>query len=75
MSNTDNTAHAAPDVLIYVNGSMVGIQPMTPAADQWIAYNLPTELWQWLGNTLWIDHRCAPAIIEGMQHDGLEVPL
>ena len=62
-----------PDVLVDNFGSVVGITPMTPAAQEWIDENCQTEGWQWLGATLNVEPRYAGDIVAGMQADGLTV--
>lgn len=61
------------DVQVLNEGSVIGLLPQSPAAQDWIDSNLETEGWQWLGPTLWVDHRMAGNIIDGMINDGLEV--
>lgn len=61
------------DAFIFNHGSLVGIRPETPAAQQFIADNVEAEGYQWLGRTLMVEPRYVGAIIEGMQADGLVV--
>lgn len=61
------------DFTIYSEGSLVGIQKHTPAAEDWVDENLESESWQWLGNILWIDHRLAQNIVDGIINDDLTV--
>lgn len=55
------------------DGSMIGLFPRSDAAEAWIADNVESEPWQWLGPILWIDHRTAGAIAAGMAADGLDI--
>lgn len=61
----------AHDFDIIDEGSVVGIKPLSEAAQDWLDENVQSGSWQWLGGTLWIDHRYADAIITGMIDDGL----
>ena len=61
------------DLLIRDEGTVVAFQPVTPAAREWIDENIISEGWQWLGDTLAIDHRYADTIIDGAILDGLVV--
>jgi hypothetical protein len=61
------------DVRLYRDGSMLGLLPLTRAGRDWIDDCLDSEVWQWLGNALWIDVRFGPAIVDAMQRDGLAV--
>ncbi len=62
-----------PDVCVDNQGSVMLLCPLTDAGRDWITENIAPEPWQWLGPNLAIEPRCAPAIVEGMQADGLEV--
>ena len=59
------------DVRVIQDGSMVGLHMLTDDAEGWVADNVATEPWQWMGKILWVDHRMAGAVIEGMQAEGL----
>jgi hypothetical protein len=45
----------------------------TGAARSWADEYLDTEGWQWMGNTLWVDHRVAPNLVRLAGHHGLSV--
>lgn len=62
-----------PDLLIHNEGTVVGFQPATAEGEDWLAENVQAELWQYLGPTLWVDHRMAGPVIEGAINDGLSV--
>jgi len=59
------------DVRVIDSGSLVGLHILTDEAEAWIADNVASEGWQWMGNILWVDHRMAGPVIEGMQAGGL----
>jgi hypothetical protein len=59
------------DFEVIDDGSVVGIKPLTAIATNWMADNVESEGWQWLGNTLYVDHGMAENIIGGMCDDGL----
>ena len=61
------------DVRIRDEGSVVAFTLETEAAKTWVKENLETEPWQWLGESLVIDHRMSGPIIDGMMSAGLEV--
>jgi hypothetical protein len=63
------------DVTILINesGSLIGFTTHTDAANEWFADNVAADAWQWLGNTLWVDHRAAPAVANGLVAAGLEI--
>ncbi len=61
------------DVLVRNEGSILMLTPDSDSGREWIDENLGLESWQWLGNSCAIEWRYAPAIIEGMWEDGLEV--
>jgi hypothetical protein len=63
----------SPDVTILNDGSLVGFQLNTINARQWFAANVGAEGWQWLGTTLWVDHRYAYALADGINDAGLIV--
>lgn len=61
------------DLLIRDEGTVVVLMPQTDAAREWIDDNICSEPWQWLGSSLAVDHRYAPAIIQGAAEAGLGV--
>ncbi len=60
------------DVRIVDDGSVIGLTPLTPAAQEFFD-TIETESWQWMGPTLWVDHRTVEALVVGMLSEGLEV--
>jgi len=66
-----DAAKAAPDVLIANDFSVFVFTPLTPAAKQWVAENVQSESWQWLGASLVVETRYAWGLAEGMLADGL----
>jgi hypothetical protein len=63
----------SPDITLDDQGSLVGFTFITKASRRWVAAAVSNEGWQWMGNTLWVDHRSAPALAEGAQEAGLRV--
>lgn len=47
------------------------IQPKSETAKQWIDENVQTEPWQWLGDSLAIDHHYIDTIATAIQEVGL----
>ena len=56
-------------------GSLVGFTAHTAVAREWFDANVGAEGWQWLGTTLWVDHRYAHALADGIADAGLELEL
>lgn len=54
-------------------GSVVGVTPMNQAAREWLDANAQAEPWQWQGETLNIDQRMAPPIIDAAVAAGFAV--
>ena len=62
------------DFTVYRDGSISLMRPVSPAAMNWIADNLPDlESWQWMGGAIAIEWRYVDAIIDGAIIDGLIV--
>jgi hypothetical protein len=61
------------DLLIRDEGSVVGFEPQTEAGRTWVDENMAYDSWQVFGGAIWVEHRLAPAIIQGARCDGLEV--
>lgn len=69
-----NTLPDNVDILAMSDGgSMIGLTAMTDAARDWISENVATEAWQYFGNVLWIDVRCACDLIPAAVAAGLSV--
>ena len=61
------------DVLVDNQGNVFGFTPVTPAGREWIKANVASEPWQWMGETLNVEHRYAGDLVAGMQEAGLNV--
>lgn len=62
------------DVRVIEHGSVVSFALLTAAAQEWVAENVGSESWQWLGeNVLVVDHRYAQGLYDGMKDEGLAV--
>jgi hypothetical protein len=61
------------DIEVNHQGSLVGFLPKTRVGQLWIEENVQDEPWQWMGRTLWVEHRCAGALVGGMVEDGLSL--
>jgi hypothetical protein len=59
--------------IISAAGSLVGFTVRTDEALRWFADNVASDGWQWMGSTIWIDHRYAHAITDGIAGAGLTV--
>lgn len=60
-----------PDVSVTDNGSVVGFTPNTTEAKSWFNENVQSEGWQWMGQTLWVDHRMAGDLMAGLEGEGM----
>ena len=61
------------DFLITNQGSLVGFVARSAAARQWLDDNTNAEGWQYLGSTLWVDHRMADNLLDGIVEAGFAV--
>jgi hypothetical protein len=61
------------DIRILDEGTLVGFKAISDEASDWIHENVHSEPWQWLGGTLWVDHRFAPMLLDGIAEAGFEV--
>jgi hypothetical protein len=62
------------DISINIAGSMIGFTGTTEAGHEFLAHEVESEGWQWLGHTLYVDHHFAPELILIAQSKhGLEV--
>ena len=50
---------------------MYQLELKTEGAREWVEGNVQTEPWQWLGQTLVVDHRCIEDLELGMVDAGL----
>jgi hypothetical protein len=62
---------SAPAVSITDHGSVVGFTPLTPEAKTWFDKNVASEGWQWMGSTLYVDHRMADDLAAGLENEGM----
>ena len=61
------------DFTIENHGSIILIRPSTQPAKDWLDFNCASEPWQWWGDALAVEPRCAPDIVDGLRDDGFEV--
>jgi hypothetical protein len=54
------------DIRVINDGTLIGFRMLTEAARNWVDDNVQSEGWQWLGTTLYVDHRMAGGLIDGM---------
>jgi hypothetical protein len=59
------------DVRIHNEGPVVGFTPISKEAKSWLMEQVQSEGWQWRGNVLYVDHRFADNLIDGMREAGL----
>jgi hypothetical protein len=64
-----------PDITTNIAGSMIGFTGITDAGKLWLASEVQSEGWQWLGHTLYVDHRFAPELALAAENFGLDVLL
>jgi hypothetical protein len=62
-----------PDFLIADHGSIVWIVPISGAAREWLGENAISEPWQWQGDALSVEHRCAGDLIQEIKVAGFDV--
>lgn len=65
----------AYDFEVNDQGSIVLITPMNENASEWMGENVQTESWQWMGPSLGVDHRCAQALLDGIEEEGFTVGM
>jgi hypothetical protein len=63
------------DFQIADHGSIISIKPVSDAARQWVAENVVSEPWQWLGGALCLDVRCARHLVDEIAAQGFEISL
>ena len=61
------------DIIITDRGWLVGFTPLSTPAQEWFADNVGSEPWQWMGPTLWVDHRPAQQLLDGIQAEGFDI--
>lgn len=62
-----------PDVSVANHGTLFTFTPLTERAKEWMEENVQSEPWQWLGNSLTVEHRYAGELANGMVEHGLVV--
>lgn len=68
MSSNNSTV----DLQIINQGSLVGFRYMSTDAHAFLTGDeVVSEGWQWMGNTLYVDHRLAPVLMDGCIEHGL----
>ena len=53
-------------------GSIFLLQPLTPAANEWVAQHIPDDAQRW-GGAIVVEHRFIMDIVVGIRGDGLSV--
>jgi hypothetical protein len=61
------------DVRLHDQGSLIGFQPVTDSAYEFMYDQVESAGWQWLGAVLWVDQRLARDLMQGMIDHGLEL--
>ncbi len=61
------------DIRVNADGTIVLFTPLTAAGRAWIHHHTHSEPWQWLGDSLAVEHRYAGDLVQGMRKDGLKV--
>jgi len=64
-----------PDVYIRNEGTLVGFEPVSEAAQDWFRLNVSADSWQWMGNLLWVDHRLAKELAIAVVAVGLDIKV
>jgi hypothetical protein len=63
------------DFQIADHGSIISIKPVSEAARTWVDENVASEPWQWLGDALCLDARCARDLLSAIAAEGFEISL
>ena len=61
------------DARFHNNGSLIGIVPITTAAQDWIDENVEAEAYMWMGPVLYAEPRYAHDIATAMAAAGLTI--
>jgi len=59
------------DLTVGDQGTIFTFTPHTKAGSRFLHEDLETEGWQWLGETLCVDHRLAPVVMDGAINEGI----
>ncbi len=68
-------AQALADVYVRSCGTLWLFLPLSQTASVWLAENVLSESWQWLGNSLLVEWRFAGPLIDAARAAGLEVDI
>lgn len=60
------------DAAVQNHGSIFLVEPLTPAAEEWLEDNVAGETQHW-GSALVVEHRYINDLVAGMQQSGLVV--
>jgi hypothetical protein len=71
-SGTSPTSGNGPDFLVENHGTIFLLQPLTPAANSWVADHLPEDRLRFAGAVV-VEHRFIRDIVTGILGDGLVV--
>jgi hypothetical protein len=63
------------DVVVRNEGTVVMFTPLTREAKIFIKLKVDAEPYQFMGESLVVEHRFAESLIVGMQDDGLDVEI
>lgn len=61
------------DLRVDRSGGIYILKPLNDEGQYWLDCNVVSEPWQWDRGGLCVDRRCADAIIDAAQDDGLTV--
>ncbi len=64
---------ALPDLRVENHGSIITIDPVTPAGKVWLEQNVESEGWQWFGPMLCVEPRYALPLLCAAYDAGLVV--
>jgi len=59
---------ATPDFRIRNEGTVVMFTPLTESARNFLRDNVESESWQWMGESLCVDHRMAHELLHALVH-------
>lgn len=62
-----------PDLEFSNQGSVFMCAVLTEAGQAWVGEHVPTESWQWMGQSFAVEPRYAVALAKAARDDGLEV--
>lgn len=62
-----------PDVVVSNEGTLVTFMVCTDTARDWFGENVESDGWQWLGNRLGVEWRCADMLADGLVAEGFNV--